>query len=360
MHLLVDAHEDLAWNILALGRDYTRPAAETRQVEKDSPAVAHNDNTMLGWPDYQRGRVALVFGTLFAAPLHKRLGEWDTLVYADFEQAHRLYRAQLDAYLSLTDRHPDKFRLIQAAADLDATLAAWAAATATPPVGLLMLMEGAEGVRDPAELEAWWELGVRIIGPAWAGTRYCGGSGEPGPLSEAGRALLEGMSEIGFILDLSHMDALAARQCLDSYPGALIVSHANAAALIPEYEGNRQLPDAILRGVLERNGVIGVVPFCKFLNYGWKRGDSRAGLTLETLAAHIDHICQLAGDSLHAGLGSDFDGGFGLESAPADMDTIADLQKLDPILAARGYREADIAAILGGNWLRKIRENLPK
>ena len=155
------------------------------------------------------------------------------------------------------------------------------------------------------------------------------------------------------------MDELAARQSLDSYPGAIIASHANAAAVIPEYEGNRQLSEAIIKGILERDGVIGVVPFCKFLNYGWKKGDARDGLTLEMLVAHIDHICQMAGDARHVGLGSDFDGGFGLEAVPADVDTIADLLKLDPILASRGYNEPDIAAILGGNWLRYLRETLP-
>ncbi len=359
MHLLVDAHEDLAWNILTFGRDYTRSAAETRQREKGAPAVEHNGNTLLGWPDYQRARAAVLFGSLFAAPLRRKQDDWDTQVYADFEQAHRLYRTQLEAYLSLTDRQADKFRLIQTVSDLEEVVSAWADEANTPPVGLVALMEGAEGVRTPAELDEWWQLGVRIIGPAWAGTRFCGGTREPGPLTDDGRALLRGMAEVGFTLDLSHMDELAARQSLDTYPGAIIASHANTAALIPDYAGNRQLADAIIKGILEREGVIGVVPFCKFLNYGWKKGDVRDGLTLETLATHIDHICQMAGNARHAGLGSDFDGGFGLEAAPADVDTIADLQKLDSILAARGYNKDDIAAILGGNWLRHLAEGLP-
>jgi membrane dipeptidase len=105
--------------------------------------------------------------------------------------------------------------------------------------------------------------------------------------------------------------------------------------------------------------VIGVIPFCRFLNYGWKPIDGRDGLTLATLSNHIDHICQIAGDASHAGIGSDFDGGFGKDSAPADVDSIADLQELVPILVARGYTEEDIIAILGGNWLRHLQENLP-
>jgi membrane dipeptidase len=208
-------------------------------------------------------------------------------------------------------------------------------------------------------LDEWWEAGLRMIGPAWAGTRFCGGTREPGPLTEAGRALLEGMAEIGYTLDLSHMDELSARQSLDLYEGPVIASHANAAVLLPGYDGNRLLPDEVIKGLIARDGIIGVVPFCAFLNSDWKRGAARTGITLETLAAHVDHICQIAGNARHVGLGSDFDGGFGLEAVPADIDTIADLQKLAPILEAKGYNDQEVAAILGENWLRHLRTYLP-
>ena len=360
--ILVDAHEDLADNILNFGRDYTRAAAETRRIEKDdhSPALEHNGETLLGWPDYQRGRVAVVFSTLFATPIRRREGEWDKQSYADYDQAHRLYRAQLDVYHELTDDHPDQFRLIGSRTDLEAVLAGWAEAElAGHPVGLVPLMEGAEGVRTPSELEQWWEWGVRIIGPAWAGTRFCGGTQDPGPLTADGRALLAAMADIGFTLDLSHMDILSARQSLDLYRGPIIASHANAAVLLPGYEGNRLLMDEVIQGILEREGVIGVVPYCRFLSMDWKHGDARDSITLETLAAHVDHICQLAGDALHVGLGSDFDGGFGLSSTPAGIDTIADLQKLGPVLKAKGYNDGQVAAVLGGNWLRHLQNSLP-
>ena len=187
-----------------------------------------------------------------------------------------------------------------------------------------------------------------MIGLAWAGTRFCGGTGDPGPLTDDGRELLEAMAEIGFTLDLSHMDWLSARQSLDMYPGPIIASHANAAALLPGYDGNRLIPEDVIRGIIDRDGIIGVIPFCKFLDNGWKKGYRREKISLETLAAHIDHICQMAGDAHHVGLGSDSDGGFGLEFAPADVDTIADLQKLAPILTTKGYNNEEIAAVLGG------------
>ncbi|MFH1523977.1 MAG: membrane dipeptidase [Chloroflexota bacterium] len=361
--LIVDAHEDLAYNILNFGRDYTRSVAETRRLEKENgPEIPkHTGNTLLGWPEHQRGRVVVIFSTLFVTPAKCKEGDWDKQVYADYNQAHRLYRAQLDAYHELTDRHPDQFRLIATHADLELVLTHWADSSAeTHPVGLVPLMEGAEGVRTPSELDEWWEGGVRIIGPAWAGTRFCGGTREPGPLTDDGRDLLEAMADIGFTLDLSHMDPLSARQALDLYPGPIIFSHANAAALLPGYDGNRLPPDDVIKGLLDRDGIIGVVPYCLFLKTGWKIGDRRDGITLETLAAHIDHICQMAGDAQHVGLGSDFDGGFGLEAAPADVDTIADLQKLGPILMTKGYNGEEIAAVLGENWLRHLKANLPR
>ncbi len=360
-HLIVDAHEDLAWNILAFGRDYTLPVTETRQREQGSPAPLHNGDTLLGWPEYQRGQVAVVCSTLFNAPLRRRLGDWDTQCYATFDEAHALYRAQLDAYHRLAGEHPDMFRLIHTRSDLQAVLEHWQRTdTEEHPVGLVVLMENAEGVRQPAELEEWWAGGVRIIGPAWAGTRYCGGTREPGPLTPDGHALLKRMAEFDFILDLSHMDAQAALQALDSYPRQVLVSHGNALALLPGSESNRHLPDDVLRGLIARHGVVGIVPANGFLLVDWKNRGGREAVSIDRLVAQIDYICQMAGDARHVGLGSDFDGGFGLQSVPIEIDTIADLQIIAPRLAQKGYTETDIAAIMGQNWLEMLRNNLPE
>ncbi len=358
--LIVDSHEDLAWNMLALGRDYRRSALETRALERGTETPARNGETMLGWPEYQEGRVAVVFGTLFATPKRRALGAWDTQVYESFDEAHRLYRAQLAAYHMLTDRSPDYFRLICSRSDLEAVLADWRSEKEGHPVGLVALMEGAEGIRKPSELEEWWQMGLRIIGLAWAGTRFCGGTREPGPLTQDGRMLLKGMAEFGFGLDLSHMDEQAALQALDSYPGPIIASHANPAAAVAGYEGNRLLSEAVLRRLIERDGIVGVVPYCRFLKAGWTESDGREGITLANVAAMIDYICQRAGDARHVGIGSDFDGGFGLSSVPADLETIADLQKLPPLLRERGYSDEDVVAIMGGNWCEYLRATLPE
>lgn len=384
--LIVDAHQDLAWNMLTFSRDYTRAAAETRRRERGGLAPEENGDTLLGWPDYQRGRIAVIFATLFAAPLRRKLGDWETQLYADMQQAYELYNRQLDAYHRLVDDHPAKFRLILNQSDLEETIEPWRdlnesgaameseepegdsaaipaeerAEEAGNPVGLVVLMEGAEGVRAPAELEEWWTRGVRLIGPAWAGTRFCGGTREPGPLTREGYALLDVMADLGFILDLSHMDEQAALQALDYYPGTIVATHANPAAVHPIEVSNRFLTERQIRGLLERDAVIGIVPSNLFLNRAWEASDGRQAVTLQDVTAHIDYICQLAGDASHVGLGSDFDGGFGLQSVPAEIDTIADLQKLVPVLAERGYSDEDIAAILGGNWLSTLRHRLPE
>lgn len=360
--ILVDAHCDLAWNMLTFGRDYTRSAAETRQREKSSLTPERNGDTLIGWPEWQRGRVAVVFSTLFAAPIRTRKEDWDKLCYSNEEEAHRLYLDQVRVYHELTESRPDYFRLILSSTDLQQHLAEW---TNSPedehPVGLVLLMEGADAIRRLDDLPAWHEWGVRLIGLAWAGTRYAGGTREPGPLTDEGRRLLKAMAEFNFILDLSHMDEAAALEALDIYPGPIVATHVNCLALLPNYPTNRHFSDRVLRGVIERGGVIGIVPFNAFLKPGWNRksGSRREEATLDDVAAHIDHVCQLAGSARHAGLGSDFDGGFGLQSVPPELDTIADLQKLAPLLERRGYSQTDVACIFGKNWLNLLLENLP-
>ena len=363
MSLIIDSHQDIAWNMLTYGRDYTRSADQTRQLEAGTDVPERNGDCTVGWPEYQRGQVAAVFATLFATPARKK-EPGDLLLYADYHAAHRLYRNQVDVYRKLADSHPDKFRLVASASELDAVIEHWSKPVQESeghPVGLIYLMEGADGIRSPHELAEWYDLGLRMIGLAWAGTRYSGGTSEPGPLTDDGRSLLSAMMDYNFILDLSHMDEAAAFESLDRYEGPVMATHSNCAALMRGSDTNRHLPDGIIRGLIERDGVIGLIPLNTFLKTGWlrKSGSRREEVPLDTLIAHIDHVCQIAGDANHAGIGSDFDGGFGRQSIPLELDTIADLQMIASRLTGRGYSEADAANVLGGNWLRFLRKHLP-
>ena len=367
--LIVDAHEDLAYNILNFSRDYTRSAMETRRIEQNTLTPQRNGETLLGWQEYQKARVALIFSTLFAMPIRRRTNDWETQVYVNIVQARERYRAQVDVYYQLVEKHPEKFQLVKSQTDLYYVLSGWQRPLPqympsyenqrTSPIGLVMLMEGAEAIRTPGELDEWWQLGLRIIGPAWAGTRFCGGTHEPGPLTQEGRELLAGMAERGFTLDISHMDETAALQAIDSYDGPVIASHSNPIALLKGINSNRHFTDKILVNLIDHNGVMGILPNNHFLQAGWVVQDGKQAVKLEKVAAMIDYVCQLAGNARHVGIGSDFDGGFGVLQTPAEIDTIADLPKLSTILAEKGYTNEDIAAIFGNNWLDHLKRTLP-
>lgn len=377
MPLIIDAHEDIAYNALTFGRDYLRSVEETRRLEQNTLTPERTGHSMLGWPEYQRGQVAIIFSTLFLAPKRYASGSWETQVFTDTNDTRRLYEKQLNYYRRLCDEHSDQFRLIGNQRDLKQVLAPWDQSpaslpvpnisnteaqpekTITHPVGLVPLMEGVEGIRAPEEMEEWWEMGARIVGPVWAGTRFCGGTMEPGEFTREGLALLDVLGGLGFTLDISHMNDVSALQALDRYEGPVIASHANARGLIKGVEGERHLTDVVIRQLIERGGVMGVLPYNRFLKPGWADTDDRREVTLRTLAAHIDHICQLAGNAHHAAIGTDFDGGFGYPAVPLEINTIADLQKLAPVLTEYGYSKESIEDIMGNNWRRHLERTLP-
>lgn len=363
MSIIVDAHADIAYNMLRYGRDYTRSAHQTRLLEAGGTVAQEAGDTLIGWQDYQRGQVALIFSTLYATPIRWHTSGTDAQVYRSFDEAHTLYREQLFLYHRMTDSIPHKFRLVTSLPELEDLLAHWQIQDTTEghPVGMVPLMEGADAIRSLSELEEWHALGLRMIGPAWVGTRYTGGWREPGPLTPDGRKLLSAMADFNFILDLSHMDEKASLEALDLYPGPVVATHSNCQSLLPNTGSNRHLSDRVITGVIERDGVVGVVPLNSYLKDGWRPGkDSRQEVPLRFVADHLDHICQLAGDALHAGIGSDFDGGFGVQSVPHEIDTIADLQNLVSLLQERGYSQLDIANIFGENWITRLKRDLPK
>jgi len=227
-----------------------------------------------------------------------------------------------------------------------------------PQIGLILLMEGADPLLAPQQARDWFDAGVRIIAPAWHGTRYAGGTGDPGPLTPYGRELMVEMKRAGLILDVSHLAEASFFEALELFDGPVLASHSNCRAYVPT---DRQLTDEMIRALVKRNAVIGVVPYNKFLRSDWKKGESpKSQVTILDVVKHIKHMCALAGDTLHVGIGTDFDGGFGAESIPAELDTIADLQKIGRALKNEQLTEADARNILGQNWLRFLRQALPE
>ena len=127
-----------------------------------------------------------------------------------------------------------------------------------------------------------------------------------------------------------------------------------------EIYGDKVDTDEQIKLLIARGAVIGAALDAWMLYPGWIRGKTQPSVVgLEAVADHMDHVCQLAGNARHCAIGSDLDGGFGIEQTPNDLDTITDLQKLAGILAKRGYSDADIDGIFFGNWLRFFRAALP-
>ncbi len=345
---LVDAHEDIAFNALHYGRDVRRSVVETRALERARPPVeggpvpGMSETAMIGLPELRRGSVGLIFGTIFVPP-----GEIDAMV-ADGE-------AQLAFYSDLAGQEIG-VRLITMRDELAALRADWEAAPqpSARPLGITLLMEGADPLRTPGDLDAWVRRGLRILGLSWRATRYAGGTRAPGPLTDLGRALLSEMERLGVILDVSHLAEESFWQALDHFGGPVIASHSNCRSFVPT---DRQLSDDMIRALAERDAVIGAVLANQFLVAGWTHADGT--VTLDAVVRHIDHIAQLTGTARHCAVGTDLDGGFGVESTPEEIDSVADLPRLADALARRGYNHDDIGGILGGNWLRLLDRGLP-
>ncbi len=349
--LLVDAHLDLGWNALGWDRDLTQEVATIRTQEAGTAGKGRALGTV-SLPELRRGRVALCVATTVARSTGTPVAGVD---YRSAAQAHGSAQGQLEYYRAL-----EKLGLVrvitqpQALSDLITAWNGWeqGGATSEPPlIGFVLSMESADPVLSPGDLGEWHSVGVRLIGPAHFGPgRYAGGTGVETGLTAMGRELLGEMDALGIGLDVTHLSDRAFWEALDLFAGAVIASHNNCRALVSH---QRQLDDDQLRALIERDAVVGSALDAWMLQPGWVRGhSSNRELGLERICDHIDHVCQLAGDSRHAAIGTDLDGGFGREQSPADLDTVGDVQRVDGFLRARGYSETDVAAILHGNWLR--------
>jgi membrane dipeptidase len=351
--ILIDAHEDIAYAALTFNRDYSKSAAFIRQVEQFSQIPQWNGHAMLGYEDWKAANVGFVFSTIFVMHKKYQSGDWEKVGYKNLEEARKLTQKQIDFYHKLEDQHPDKFRIIK---NQSQYMHQWEKlndpSSSSNPIGLVLLLEGAEGLKHPKEIEEWYQWGVRMVGPAWAGGRYCGGMYEPGRLSNDGRLLLETMLDLNMGLDLAHMSEQSAFQSLDIYDGALFCSHANVKTLLKGFGEDRHLSDQLIRRIAERNGVMGLMPYNNFLSTDWTNTQPRDKVTLDHFVNHIDHICQLTGSVNHVAIGTDFDGGLGYPDVPLELNTIADLPKLSENLASRGYNKDDIESIFSLNWKR--------
>jgi membrane dipeptidase len=355
--LLIDAHLDLGWNALQWNRDLTVPAAVLRAQEAGQPGKARGLNTVC-LPDLRRASAAVVFATVLARAGGRPIAH---IEYPTPAQAYAAAQGQLAYYRALTAL--GEMQPLRTAAELNAHLACWqdaGADAASLPIGFVLAMEGADPILTPEQLPAWYADGLRILGPVHYGQgRYAGGTGTNNGLTDLGRRLLPAMQQLAIACDVTHLSDRAFDEVLDQFDGTLLASHHNARALV---SNQRQLTDDQIRRLAARDAVIGVACDAWMLRPGWQitdRSDPRnPSVTLADVADHMAYICDLTGTVRHTAIGSDLDGGFGREQSPADLDTIADLQRLVDLLQQRGFSDDDVAAVFHGNWLRLLQRVL--
>lgn len=351
--IIIDAHLDLAWNALQWNRNIQHSVYTIRTGESNLSGAGRGQGTV-ALPEMRQGRIALCFATILARSTGRALQNLD---YSSPYQAYAVAQGQLAYYRAMHEA--GKVRLITNRKELDEHIDSWLdwelePSLPQPTIGLMISMESADPILNPEQLSSWKELGVRIIGPAHYGPgRYAGGTSTELGLAFEGKQLLREMERQEVLLDLTHFSDEAFWEAMDCYGGRVLASHNNCRALVPH---QRQFDNKQIHAIISRDGVIGVAFDNWMLRAGWTRGaKENERVTLAHVADHIDHICQLAGNSHHAAIGSDLDGGFGREQSPTDLDTIADLQRLTDILSKRRYSDDDISAILHGNWLKLLR-----
>lgn len=356
--LIVDAHLDLSWNGVQGERDLRRSVTEIRAAELRAELEGPGRGLgTVAFPELRAGRVAVSIATVFARCTGTVIPGVD---YATVAEATAAARTQLAWYRSLEAE--GELRVLETAAALSTHIDDWnrweaAPGTDQPPLGIVLAMEGADPIAQPADIEEWFEAGIRMIGLTHYGPgRYAGGTETDIGLSVQAPALLAAMAASGIALDLTHCSDPSLAEALTLFEGPIIASHCNTRALVPR---QRQLTDEQIREIVARGGVVGAALDCWMLDPDWIRGQSHNDVVLAHVVDHLDHVCQVTQSTTHAGIGSDLDGGFGREQSPSDLDTIADLQLIGTLLADRGYSSAEIAAIMHGNWLRILAGLLP-
>ncbi len=350
----IDAHLDLSMNALEWNRDLRQPVMAIRQREEGLADKPDRAKGTVSLPALRQGNIGLVVATQIArfVAVDNPLPGWFSP-----QQAWAQTQGQLAWYKEM--EACGEMVMIKDLADLEQHVALWCdntIANTAKPIGYILSLEGADSIVTLDHLHIAHANGLRAIGPAHYGPgRYANGTDSRGNLNDNGKALLTEMDKLGIVLDATHLCDDAFWDALEIFTGPIWASHNNCRALVNH---NRQFSDEMIKALIERGAVIGSALDAWMMVPGWQRGISTPlgkSCGLEKMLNHMDHICQLAGNTQHVGLGTDLDGAFGKEQCPCDLETIADLQKIPAMLTRRGYNSTDVENIMHGNWLRLLR-----
>lgn len=349
----IDAHLDLSMNAMEWNRDLRKPVWDIRQREEGLTDKPDRAKGTVAFPELRKGNIGLVVATQigrYVAPGNNLPG-WHSP-----EQAWAQTQGQLAWYKAM--EAAGDMVMIKDREALERHLLLWTDGTPndTKPIGYILSLEGADSFVTIQHLEMAYHYGLRAVGPAHYGPgRYANGTDATGGLNAEGKELIKEMQRLNMILDATHLCDDAFWDAMDVFSGPVWASHNNCRALVNH---NRQFSDEMIKELIKRGAVIGGALDAWMMVPNWVRQQSTPeGMhcNLEKMIDHLDHICQLAGNALHIGIGTDLDGAFGKEQSPYDLETIADLQKLPRMLTQRGYTAKDIENVMHGNWLRFLR-----
>ncbi|MEI6050475.1 MAG: membrane dipeptidase [Bacteroidota bacterium] len=352
--LIFDSHLDLAMNALEWNRDLRWTVEEIRRREEGMTDKPDRAKGTVSFPSMREGNIGVCVATQIAR--HVKPGNylpgWNSpeLAWAHTQGQLAWYKAMEEA---------GEMVQIRTGNDLERHLRLWENPLDNAPIGYILSLEGADSIISIKHLEKAYNYGLRAIGPAHFGPgTYAHGTDSSGGLGIKGRELLKEIERLGLILDATHLNDESFWEAMSLYHGPVWASHNNCRVFVPH---NRQFPDEQITELISRDAVIGVALDAWMMVPHWIFGKSdpkSKGVTLQLAIRNIDHICQLSGNSLHAGIGSDLDGAFGKEQCPYDLETIADLQKVPDMLTEIGYSEVDVQNIMSGNFIRFLRKNL--
>lgn len=354
---IIDAHLDLSMNAMEWNRDLRISIDELNKREAGMDDKPDRGNATVTFDELRKGNIGLVVATQIAryvtpdSPLPGWLSP---------HQAWAQSQGQLAWYKAMEeDGH---LKQITTGEQLKEHLKYWndGRPNDNKAIGYILTLEGADSLIDLSYLEKAYNYGLRALGPGHYGPgRYANGTDSSGRLNAMGVDLLKEMERLNIILDMTHLNDDAFWHALEVFSGNLWASHNNCRVFV---DHNRQFSDEMIKAIIKREGVIGVALDAWMMVPNWVRGTSTpkgTNCNLEIIANNIDHICQMAGNTKHVGIGSDLDGAFGKEQIPYDLETIADLQKILNILSERGYQEEDINKIAHQNWVDFMLRALP-
>ncbi len=352
--LIIDAHLDLAVNAMQIRRDLTLPVEEVRS--QDTDAVRREFGTCtVTLPALRRGRVGIVFATVMIRI--DPAGSYAGTGMRTQAQCYAMGRGHAAYYEAL--ERAGEARLIRTAKDLAEVAAEWRTLAEPRHIGIVLAMESADPIVDAEQVAHWHGIGLRCVSLSHYGTgAYAHGTGTEGGLLPRARELLAALKASRILVDVTHLTDQGLWEVLEAYDGPVVASHHNCRSLVP---GQRQLTDDMIKALVQRDAVIGTSFDLWMLDPKFTRGSGPSGrkVGLAAVADQIERVCQLAGSSRHAAIGSDLDGGYGVEQSPLGLDTIADVPQVAAILAERGFGADDLENVFQRNWMRALGSVLP-